>query len=86
LGGVGLFSIALIGLFAGVVASLALGRRRGVFADLLLGVSGAFVGELAAQALDIPRADSFVGVLIAATIGATLLLGLLSLFRRRPKP
>jgi uncharacterized membrane protein YeaQ/YmgE (transglycosylase-associated protein family) len=86
LDGVGLFDIALIGLFAGVAANLLLGRRCSVFAALLLGLAGAFVGELAAQALDIPHAGSFVGVLIAALIGAALMLGLLSLPRRRPKP
>ncbi len=82
---VGLFQIAIIGLSAGVLSDLLFGRRHDVFVRLLLGVAGAFVGEGAAQALDIPRADSFVGVVIAASLGAALLAGLMARLRRRPR-
>jgi uncharacterized membrane protein YeaQ/YmgE (transglycosylase-associated protein family) len=85
-GGVGLLGIAIISLLSGFLARLVLRRPRDVFADLVLGVIGAFVGELAAQALDIPHADSFVGVLVAATFGSAVLLSLPALLRRRRKP
>ncbi len=57
----------------------------GLFQIAIIGVAGAFVGEGAAQALDIPRADSFVGVVIAASLGAALLAGLMARLRRRPR-
>ena len=82
----GLFDVTLIGLLAGFLVSLAAGRRRGVLAELTLGLAGAFVGELAAQALDIPGADSCVGVSIAAILGASVLTAAFALIGRRASP
>jgi len=86
LGRASIFAIAIICLTVGFAASRTVGRPRSVLAELVLGVAGAFIGELAAQALDIPNAASFLGVAIAASVGALLLLNLLGLFRRRAKP
>jgi uncharacterized membrane protein YeaQ/YmgE (transglycosylase-associated protein family) len=48
--GVGVFATAVIGILAGWIADLALGRRHSLFVKLLIGVIGSFIGVFIARA------------------------------------
>jgi len=80
--GIGLLGVVLVALLAGWIAARLLGRRQALFDGLLPGLLGAFLGGLIAQALDI-RFVGLLGALAIATVGATLLLGIVVLVRRR---
>jgi len=80
--GIGLLGVVLVGLIAGWIAARLLNRRLGLFDSLPVGLLGALIGGLIAQALDI-RFPGLLGALVLSTVGATLLLGALVLVRRR---
>ena len=80
--GIGLLGVVLVGLLAGWIAGRVLGRRFSPFETLPVGLMGVVIGGLIAQALDI-RFVGLLGALATTTVGATLLLGLLALMRRR---
>lgn len=82
--GPSLFSIAVIGLLAGVLARALVGGRRSLFASLLIGLAGAVLGAVAAGALGLP-VDSLVGLSAAALAGSAALLSLVALATRRPR-
>ena len=72
----------LIGLLAGwIAAKLMRGEGFGLWGNLALGVIGAFIGGLIFGWLDI-RAAGLVGELVAAVIGAIVLLWIVRLFRK----
>ena len=72
----------LIGLLAGwIAAKLMRGEGFGLWGNLALGVIGAFIGGLIFGWLDI-RAVGLVGELVAAVIGAIVLLWIVRLFRK----
>lgn len=80
---VSIFGAIVIGILAGWIAEQVMGRRHGLFTNLLVGVVGAFLGAFVAGALGIAFAG-FWGSLVVSALGAILLLFLLGLFRRRP--
>lgn len=80
---VSIFGAIVIGIAAGWIAEQVMGRRHGLITNLLVGLVGAFLGAILANALDIGFAG-FWGSLIVSAIGAIVLLWLVSLFRRRP--
>lgn len=72
----------LIGLIAGWIAGeLMKGRGFGIVGDIVVGIIGAFIGGFLFRAVGI-TAYGFVGSLVMATIGAVVLLFLISLVRR----
>lgn len=79
----GLFSVVVVGLLAGWIAQRVLNRHAGIFADLVVGVSGAFVGVWIAEALGITL-EGVLGMLVVAVVGAVLLLALAGIVRPRP--
>jgi uncharacterized membrane protein YeaQ/YmgE (transglycosylase-associated protein family) len=81
--GVGVFATAVIGILAGWIADLALGRRHSLFVKLLIGVIGSFIGVFIAQRLDLPF-TGFWGGLLVSSVGAVLFLAVLGLVIRRP--
>ena len=81
--GVGVFATAVIGILAGWIADLALGRRHSLFVKLLIGVIGSFIGVFIAQRLDLPF-TGFWGGLLVSSVGAVLFLAVLGLIVRRP--
>ena len=81
--GVGVFATAVIGIFAGWIADLVLGRRHSLFVKLLIGVIGSFIGVFIAQRLELPF-DGFWGGLLVSSVGAILFLAVLGLIVRRP--
>jgi uncharacterized membrane protein YeaQ/YmgE (transglycosylase-associated protein family) len=75
--------LLLVGLVAGFLAATVLGERRryGVFGYLVVGVIGALGGSYAFKSLNIPTASAVL-TLLAAFVGAVVLVALLRLFRR----
>lgn len=81
--GVGVFATAVIGILAGWIADIVLGRRHSLFVKLLIGVIGSFIGVFIAQRLALPF-TGFWGGLLVSSVGAVLFLAVLGLIVRRP--
>lgn len=72
----------LIGLAAGWIAGKIMkSGHRGIVENLVVGVIGALIGGFVVGVLDKVMA-SFIGQLLAATLGAMLLIFLLRKFRK----
>ena len=80
--GVGIIGAIIIGIAAGWIAEKVMNRNHGLLTNLIVGLVGGLLGSFIASALGIGFAG-WIGSLVFATIGAVLLLFLLSLFRRR---
>jgi uncharacterized membrane protein YeaQ/YmgE (transglycosylase-associated protein family) len=81
MGEISWFLEGLIGLAAGLAAERLLGRRFSIFAKLVAGVVGALLVAMLAEWLDFHLAPGLLTVFIFSLLGATLLLGVASLFR-----
>ena len=81
--GVGFFTMLLIGLLAGWIAEKVTASDHGLLTNLLVGIAGAFVGGKLAEVLDIP-VFGFFRTLVAAAVGAILLLWIWRVLRGRP--
>lgn len=80
----GLFWIILIGISAGFFAGKIMkGGGFGLVINLLLGLAGAFVGGWLLGVLGLDLGEGIIGSLIAATIGAVLLIFVVSLFNNK---
>ena len=74
----------IVGLIAGVLASLVVGGGFGILADIVIGIVGAFVGAWLFRALGVTSPfGGLAGVIFVAFIGAAVLLLILRAFRRR---
>lgn len=75
----------IVGLIAGVLASLVMGGSGyGIIGDIVIGIVGAFVGGLLFDLLEVaPPFGGLPGTIFVAFIGAVVLLFLLRLVRRR---
>ncbi|HEX3482621.1 MAG TPA: GlsB/YeaQ/YmgE family stress response membrane protein [Kofleriaceae bacterium] len=75
----------IVGLIAGVLASLLVGSAGGIIMDIVIGVVGAFVGGWIFQVAGwhTPFAG-LAGTIFVAFIGAVVLLVVLHLIRGRP--
>jgi uncharacterized membrane protein YeaQ/YmgE (transglycosylase-associated protein family) len=71
--GVGFLSMLVIGVLAGWIAEKATASDHGIFTNVLVGIAGAFVGGILAGVLNIP-VFGFIRTLVAATIGAIVIL------------
>jgi uncharacterized membrane protein YeaQ/YmgE (transglycosylase-associated protein family) len=80
--GVGIIGWIVIGIAAGWIAEKVMRRDHGLLTNLIVGVVGAFIGGFLASLLGVAY-SGWLYSLIAAVIGACVLLALLSLFRRR---
>ena len=75
----------IVGLVAGVLASLVVGGGFGIIGDIIIGIVGAFVGGWIFSKLGIESPwGGLAGTIFVAFIGAVVLLFLLRLIRRRP--
>ena len=75
----------IVGLVAGVLASLVVGGGFGIIGDIIIGIIGAFVGGWIFSKLGIESPwGGLAGTIFVAFIGAVVLLFLLRLVRRRP--
>ena len=75
--------LLIVGLVAGFLAATVLGERRryGIFGYLVVGMIGAIGGRYAFTSLNLPTARLEIA-LLAAFIGAVVLVALLRLLRR----
>ncbi|MCU0829936.1 MAG: GlsB/YeaQ/YmgE family stress response membrane protein [Rhizobiaceae bacterium] len=71
--GVGFFGMLIIGFLAGYVAEKAMNRDHGLLTNILVGISGSFVGGTLAGVLNI-QFYGFAGNLVVAVAGAVLIL------------
>jgi len=76
------FYIVLIGLVAGWLAGLVMrGRGFGMIGDIVIGILGALVGGAVFNALGVNKMG-VTGSLVAAFIGAVILVFLIKLFKK----
>ena len=74
----GWVSWIVVGLIAGAIASrLVQGRGMGCLLDIVVGIIGAFIGGFVVGLFMPVGAFGFIGTIVVAIIGATLLLALL---------
>jgi uncharacterized membrane protein YeaQ/YmgE (transglycosylase-associated protein family) len=74
----------IVGLIAGVLASLVVGGGFGILADIVIGILGAFVGAWLFRALGVGSPFSgLAGTIFVAFVGACVLLLILRAFRGR---
>lgn len=73
----------IVGLVAGVLASLVAGGGFGIIGDIIIGIVGAFVGGWIFSKLGIESPwGGMAGTIFVAFVGAVVLLFLLRLIRR----
>lgn len=73
----------IVGLVAGVLASLVVGGGYGLIGDIIIGILGAFVGGWIFRKLGVTSPfGGLGGVIFIAFIGACVLLFLLRIIRR----
>ncbi len=80
---VGFFSMLLIGILAGWIAEKVTASNHGILTNLPIGIAGAFLGGKLAEVLQIP-VFGFFRTLIAAAVGAVILLWVWRAIHRRP--
>jgi uncharacterized membrane protein YeaQ/YmgE (transglycosylase-associated protein family) len=77
----------IVGLIAGVLASLVMGGGYGLIGDIVIGVVGAFIGGWIFRRLGVTSPfGGLAGTIFVAFIGAVVLLFLLRLLHRRGRP
>lgn len=81
--GMDIITWLIVGLIAGVLASLLVGGY-GLVADIVIGIVGAFIGGFIFRAAGWSAPfDGLAGTIFVAFIGAIVLLVILNLFNRR---
>lgn len=79
---VSIVGAVVIGILAGWIAEQVMGREHGLLTNLIVGIVGAFLGAVGANALGIGFAG-FWGSLLVSTVGAVILLALVGMVRPR---
>lgn len=79
---VSIVGAVVIGIFAGWIAEQVTGRDHGLVTNLVVGIIGAFLGAVIANALGVGFAG-FWGSLIVSTVGAIVLLAIVGMLRGR---
>jgi len=80
----GIIWVILIGIAAGFLAGMIMkGRGFGWLVNLLLGLVGALIGGWLLGVLGVNLGDGIIGSLIAAVIGAVVLIFIVSLFKKK---
>lgn len=81
--GFGFIAWIIIGIIAGWLAEKIMKRDHGLLTNLIVGVVGALLGGFLVNLLGIDAQGSWIVGIIVATLGAVILLFLLSLIKRR---
>jgi len=80
----GIIWIILIGIAAGFLAGFIMkGRGYGWIVNLLLGIAGAIIGGWLLGKLGVNLGEGIIGSLITATLGALLLVFVVSLIKKK---
>ena len=72
----------VIGIVAGWIAERVMNRNHGLLTNLVVGLVGALIGGFIANMLNLGLEPWWLEALIFATLGAIVLLFVLSLFKR----
>ena len=72
----------IIGIVAGWIAERVMNRSHGLLTNLIVGLVGALIGGFLADVLNIALEPWWLNALIFATLGAIVLLFILSLVKR----
>ena len=74
----------IVGLIAGVLASLVAGGGYGIIGDIIIGIVGAFIGGWIFRQMHwrVPFGGHLAGTIFVAFIGAVVLIFILRLIRR----
>ena len=80
---IGILVSLVIGALAGWIAGKLMGKGMGLLLCIIVGVIGGFLGSWVFSLLGLSASGSFWGQLLVGTVGAVLLLLILSLFRRK---
>lgn len=73
----------VIGALAGWLAGKIMGKGMGLLVCIIVGVVGGFLGSWIFGLLGLSGSGSFWGQLLVGTLGAVVLLFILSLFRKK---
>ena len=73
----------IIGILAGWIAEKIMRRDHGLLTNLIVGLVGALIGKFLIQTVAGVEYSGTLWSLIAAVVGAVLLLFIIGLFRRR---
>jgi len=73
----------IVGLIAGFLADKVVKNTYGLLGDMLIGVAGSFIGGWIATNLLGVEIDIFIFQILAAAIGAVILLVVINAFKRR---
>lgn len=77
-----LVGIIVVGIIIGWVASkLVHGKGMGILGDMVVGILGAFIGNILADKLHIHIADGMLGSLALSLLGAVVLLVVIRLLK-----
>lgn len=72
----------VVGLIAGVLASLVMRGGFGILGDIIAGIIGAFIGGWLFGLLGVSAGGGLVGSIIVAFVGACILIAILRLISR----
>jgi uncharacterized membrane protein YeaQ/YmgE (transglycosylase-associated protein family) len=78
----GLLGVLFVGLIAGFIADKVIKNTYGFWGDLLIGVAGAYLGYWIFGLLGISVGGKLLGEIIAAVIGAVILLVVINKFKK----
>ena len=79
----GILVAVLIGALAGFIAGKIMNKGMGLLVCILVGIVGGFLGSWLFGLLGLSASASFWGRLLVGTIGAVVLLWILSLFKKK---
>ncbi|HUG14401.1 MAG TPA: GlsB/YeaQ/YmgE family stress response membrane protein [Thermomicrobiales bacterium] len=79
----GLLAWIVVGILAGWIAgTVTRGTGFGCVTNIIIGLIGAFIGQLVLELLDFRGSVGFFGSIAVATFGAVILVGIANLARR----
>jgi uncharacterized membrane protein YeaQ/YmgE (transglycosylase-associated protein family) len=79
----GLFAWIIVGILAGWIAGVVTrGTGFGCIANVIIGLIGAFIGQLILELLNFRGSVGFLGSIAVATFGAVVLVTIANLARR----
>lgn len=81
--GFGFIAWIIIGIIAGWLAELIMKRQHGLWTNLIVGIIGALLGGFLVNILGYDSSGNWIAGIIVATLGAVILLFLLSLIKRK---
>lgn len=79
----GILVSLIIGALAGWLAGKIMKKGMGLLVCIIVGVVGGFLGSWVFSLLGLSGSGTFLGQLLVGTLGAVLLLFILSLFRKK---